>query len=113
MPPPAGTVSVRGRIAIPVTGYFELQPETTGGPIWQNLDPARYAAATGIAVLPVVIEATADPAHDDGLVREWPAPDFGVDTHRIYMVQWYAFALLVFVLWLWFNRPRSARGSDG
>jgi surfeit locus 1 family protein len=112
-PPPPGVVSVRGRIAIPVTGYFELQPEATSGPVWQNLDLARYAAATGIAVLPVVIEATADPAQADGLVRDWPAPDFGVDTHRIYMVQWYAFAVLAFVLWLWFNRPRAAGGSDG
>ena len=71
-----------------------MQPETTRGPIRQNLDPARFAAATGLAVLPVVVEATAAPIPDDGLVRAWPAPDFGVDTHRIYMVQWYAFALL-------------------
>jgi surfeit locus 1 family protein len=111
-PPPAGLVSVHGRIAIPVTGYFELQPETTSGSIWQNLDPARYAAATGVAVLPAVVEAAADPAAGDGLVRDWPAPDFGVDTHRIYMVQWYAFASLAFALWLWLNRPRSARGGD-
>jgi cytochrome oxidase assembly protein ShyY1 len=48
---------------------------------------------------------------DDGLVRAWPAPDFGIDTHRIYMVQWYAFALLATLLWLWFHRPRAARHS--
>ena len=58
-------------------------------------------------MLPVVVEATAAPVPDDGLVRAWPAPDFGIETHRIYMVQWYAFALLAAVLWLWFHRPRG------
>jgi surfeit locus 1 family protein len=79
----------------------------------QNLDPARFAADTGLRVLPVVIEATEPPTPDDGLVRAWPAPDFGVDTHRVYMVQWYAFALLAGLLWLWFHRPRAARASNG
>ena len=111
-PPPAGEVSVHGRIAIPGTGYLELGPDSASGPIRQNLDPARFAAATGLAVLPVVVEATAAPVPDDGLVRAWPAPDFGIDTHRIYMVQWYAFALVAFVLWLWFNRPRVRGTAD-
>jgi len=112
-PPPAGVVTVRGRIAIPAAGYLELQPETTGGSIRQNLDPARFAAATGLAVLPAVVEATAAPVPDDGLRRDWPAPDFGIATHRIYMVQWYAFALLAAVLWFWFHRPRAAREEHG
>ncbi len=108
-PPPPGLVTVQGRIAIPATGYLELQPETTTGSIRQNLDPARFAAATGLAALPAVVEATAAPVPDDGLLRDWPAPDFGIEKHRIYMVQWYAFALLAAALWLWFHRPRAAR----
>jgi surfeit locus 1 family protein len=112
-PPPSGAVTVHGRIAIPATGYLELQPETTAGPIRQNLDPARFAATTGLAALPAVIEATAAPTPDDGLVRDWPAPDFAIQTHRIYMVQWYAFALLALVLWLWFHRPRATGEGHG
>jgi surfeit locus 1 family protein len=81
--------------------------------IRQNLDPARFAAATGLAVLPAVIEATAAPVPDDGLLRDWPAPDFGIQTHRIYMVQWYAFALLAAALWFWFHRPQAAREGHG
>jgi surfeit locus 1 family protein len=110
--PPAGVATVRGRLSIPPGGYFELRPETPAGPVWQNLDPARFADATGLAVLPVVVEATAAPAPDDGLVRDWPAPDYGIETHRIYMLQWYAFALLAAILWLGFHRPRFARTSD-
>jgi len=111
--PPAGPVSVRGRIAIPSAGYLELKPETTTGNVWQNLDPARYGAATGLPVLPAIVEATSAPAPDDGLVRDGPAPDFGIETHRIYMVQWYAFALLAVVLWLGFNRPWPAGRNHG
>ena len=111
VPPPAGQVIVQGRLSLPPAGYLELEPDSAGGQIRQNLDPARFAAATGLAVLPAVIEATAAPVPDDGLVRAWTGPDLGVDTHRIYMVQWYAFALLASVLWLWFHRPR-ARGKS-
>ena len=112
-PPLSGRVMVQGRLSIPPAGYLELQPETATGPIRQNLDPARFAATTGLPVLPAVVEATAAPFPDDGLVRTWPAPDFGVDTHRIYMVQWYAFAMLAAALWLWFHRPRAEGSPQG
>jgi surfeit locus 1 family protein len=109
--PPGGAVTVAGRIALPSSGFVELAKEPSPGPVWQNLDPARFAAATGVAVMPAMIEATRAPAPDDGLVREWPAPDFGVEKHRIYMLQWYAFAALAVVLWVVFTvrRARSRR----
>ena len=83
------------------------------GAVWQNLDPARVAQATGIAVLPIVVEQTAPMSSGDNLVRAWPAPDFGVEQHRIYMVQWYLFAALAAGLWLFFNlrRPTVAAGD--
>jgi len=57
--------------------------------------------------LPIVIESTAPNAGDEGLVRDWPAPDFGIERHRIYMIQWYTFAAMALVLWAWFVlRPR-------
>ena len=112
-PPPPGEVTVKGRLSIPGAGYLELKPDVASGPVRQNLDPARFAAETGLDVLPAVVEATEAPIPDDGLARAWPAPDFGIDTHRIYMMQWYAFALLAALLWLWFHRPRVLRGPDG
>jgi surfeit locus 1 family protein len=94
VPPPAGVVAVTGRINVPPVGYLELAP-AAAGPLWQNLDPGRFAAATGLGVLPAVIEETDAPAAANGLIRDWPAPDFGADRHRIYRAQWYAFAALV------------------
>jgi surfeit locus 1 family protein len=113
--PPAGAVTLLGRIALPATGFFELATEPATGPVWQNLDPARFIAATGVPVMPVMIEATATPIGsegDDGLVRDWPAPDFGVDKHRIYSVQWYSFAGLAIVLWIVLNLSRVKASSD-
>ncbi len=100
VPPPAGIVTVVGRIATPGSGFLELGSAAPAGNVWQNLDPARFTAATGVPVLPVTVEATRPPVPDDGLVRDWPAPDFGIEKHRIYMVQWYAFAALAIVLWI-------------
>jgi cytochrome oxidase assembly protein ShyY1 len=66
--------------------------------VWQNLDIARIAASSGLPLVPYIIEQTGEAP--DGLVRNWPAPDFGIEQHRSYMVQWYSFALLGCVLWV-------------
>ena len=59
VPPAGGMVTVRGRLNMPPAGYFELGRAAPDGPVWQNLDPQRFAEATGVAVLPIVVEATA------------------------------------------------------
>lgn len=107
VPPPAGPVTVHGRINIPPSGYVELQRAAAQGPVWQNLDPLRFGQVSGLAVPPVVIEQVAPLGADDRLLRQWPAPDLGIEKHRIYMVQWFAFALMVGGLWLWFTLRRS------
>jgi len=81
-PPPSGSVTVRGRINLPATNYFELRHEMPTGPLWQHVDVRRYAAATGLPVLPIVIEATLPAGGDDALERDWPAPDLGIERHR-------------------------------
>ena len=111
-PAPTGTVIVSGRANLPPRRYLELKAETQPGPLWQNLDIARVAAATELDLLPIVIEQTNPMVPDDGLVRDWPPPDFGVDRHLSYMLQWYSFAGLAFVLWLSLNwRERDDAGG--
>ena len=105
VPPPAGEVTARGRINIPSSKYFELG-NAQAGTVWQHLDLKRYAQVTGLSVLPIVIEATDPTGGDESLVRDWSVPDFGTDRHRIYMVQWYAFAAMAIALWLWFVARR-------
>ena len=107
VPPPPGVVSIPGRINFPPSSYLELTSDTVTGPLWQNLDLARYSKATGLAVLPVIVEQTAPADAADTLVRDWPAPDLGVEKHRIYMVQWFAFAALAVGFWIYFALRRK------
>jgi surfeit locus 1 family protein len=106
-PPPTGAVTVQGRVNLPTPNYVELTRDAPTGAVWQNLDPSRIATATGLDVLPIVVEQTAPIDAADKLVRNWPAPDFGIDRHRIYMVQWYLFAATAAGLWLFFNLRRA------
>jgi len=106
---PSGRATVVGRIAVPSARYVELGGGASAGNVWQNLDPSRIASASGLPLLPVVIEQDAADAPGDGLVRAWPAPDTGVDTHRVYMMQWYAFAALAAALWIGFAVRRVLR----
>jgi surfeit locus 1 family protein len=105
VPVPEGKRTVRGRIELPQR-YLELGHVVPAGRLWQNLDPLRFAEATGMAVLPIVIEQDAGDAPGDGLVRHWPAPDLGSDQHRSYMLQWYLFAAMALGLWIYFTFVR-------
>jgi len=102
---PEGAQRVRGRIELP-RRYVELAKTTPQGVLWQNLDPARFAAATGVVVLPIVVQQDRDDAAGDGLTRNWPAPDEGAGRNFSYMLQWIAFAVLALALWAWFGPPR-------
>ena len=110
VPPPSGSVTLRGRIDFPPSGYLDLGGAPVArGALWQRLDPARYAESTGIAVLPFVIDVL-EPSWDDGLTRDFALPETGIEKHLSYMIQWYTFAAMAAGLWLWFTvRPLVAR----
>lgn len=111
-PPPQGTVTLRGRIDFPMTGYMRLGDRPiASGVLWQHLDLQRFADVTGIAVLPIVVVALDAPG-GDGLVHDASLPDTGVAKHIGYMMQWYTFAAMAAGLWIWFTvRPRLRRGG--
>ncbi|MBS0319255.1 MAG: SURF1 family protein [Proteobacteria bacterium] len=104
-PVPGGVLTVHGRVAVPER-YVELASAAPEGVLWQNLDPARFAAATGLPVLPIVVELDAADTAGGTLARNWPAPDYGRERHLNYMIQWYAFATLTAGLWGYFTWRR-------
>ena len=75
------------------------------GPVRQNLDAAAYARETGLPLQPYVVLQREGP--DDGLVRDWPPPDTGVQTHESYALQWYSFAVLAVILAVVFSFRRG------
>src|SRR5947208_2915105 len=56
----------------------------------------EFAADTGLALQPIVIEQRSDSG--DGLLREWPRPDAGIERHESYALQWYSLAALAVIL---------------
>jgi surfeit locus 1 family protein len=67
-----------------------------GGKVRQNLDLGAFAAETGLRLESVVIEQHSEV--DDGLLRDWPRPDLGIERHESYALQWYSFAALAIAL---------------
>ncbi|HET7363849.1 MAG TPA: SURF1 family protein [Burkholderiales bacterium] len=75
------------------------------GNVRQNLDITAYAAETGLALQPLVLEQHSP--SDDGLARDWPRADLGIEKNESYALQWYTFAALAVVLAALFSFRRA------
>jgi surfeit locus 1 family protein len=92
---PSGELTVVG-IALERLPHA-LQPGAAPtGKVRQNVDIGAFAAETGLRLQPIVIEQHSDAG--DGLARDWPRPDLGIEKHESYALQWYLFAGLAIVL---------------
>lgn len=103
IPTPSGVQQVTGRGMIPSTRVLELA-EVAPGRVWQNLLLERYQRWSGLRLQPFVIEQTNEAG--DGLVRDWPRPDTGMEKHQIYAMQWYSFAAVALLLYVILNVQR-------
>jgi surfeit locus 1 family protein len=92
---PAGETRVEGLALERLPHALQLK-ENTQGRVRQNVDLGAFAADTGLALQPIVIEQRSDSG--DGLLREWPRPDAGIERHEGYALQWYSLAALAVVL---------------
>ena len=121
VPTPAGEVEVTGRIASPPSRLYD--PGGTGAGegssrIRQNLDLTAYGAEHGLVLVPLSLLQTGnDDTGPQGLRRDWPAIDSGVDKHYGYAFQWFGLSGLVVILYVWFQivrrflRPRGKPSS--
>jgi surfeit locus 1 family protein len=100
---PEGVVEVAGTASRPPARYLELSKDQVSGDVWQNLSIERYAAASGLALLPVVVlQDPASPAL--AAVRE--VPDAGIAKHMEYAFTWFSLAATAFTLWIVLNVKR-------
>ncbi len=97
---PAGEVRIEGVALEHLPRLLSVDPNEKGR-VRQNLQLAAFAAETGLRLEPRIIEQHS-PA-DDGLLREWPRPDIGVEKNESYALQWYSFAALAAILGLVFS----------
>ena len=129
---PEGVVSVEGRLVGPPSRLYDLGGAETGS-IRQNIDLKSFnvelqsqiklqpqtllSAPPNRLMTQVSVQQTAemkvlDLGHnvqEDGLQRNWPVINSGVDKHYGYAFQWFALSLLIVGLFLWFQffKPRS------
>ncbi len=97
---PAGLVRVQGRIAPAPSKLYDMG-EAGAGAIRQNLDLAQFRAETGLALLTVSIQQAG--ASGEGLARDWPQINSGVDKHHGYAFQWFGLGALITLLYVWFQ----------
>lgn len=97
---PVGTVTVQGRIAPPPSKLYEFKG-VDSGQIRQNIDVSAFALEISQPLLPVSLLQTGAAA--EGLLRDWAAPNLGVEKHFGYAFQWFALCALVVGLYVWFQ----------
>jgi surfeit locus 1 family protein len=103
-PAPEGRAEVSGMATRPPARYLELGTQTVSGNVWQNLSIERYAAASGLSLLPVVV-LQETPAKGLAPVRE--TPDAGMAKHIEYAFTWFALAATALAFWGALNVRRA------
>jgi len=105
---PAGQVKVEGRIAPPPSKLYAFKG-AEAGPIRQNIDVDAFRLETGLPLMAVSLLQTGAPS--EGLLRNWAAPNLGVDKHHGYAFQWFGLCALVVMLYVWFQMIVPFRAS--
>jgi surfeit locus 1 family protein len=102
---PSGAVALHGLIALPPSKLYALGEEAKTV-IRQNLDLQDFRVETGLPLLEISVIQMG--AASEGLLREWPQAATGVEKHYGYAFQWFGLALLIALLYVWFQivRPR-------
>ena len=106
---PGEVVTVLGRIAPPPSKLYEFEG-TDSGRIRQNIDLKDFGKETGLALLKEASLLQMGAA-SEGLLRDWPAPNLGVDKHYGYAFQWFGLCALVVFLYVWFQVVVPFRAS--
>lgn len=110
---PDGEVRVQVRMAPPPSKLYDFQGAPAGA-IRQNIDLTAYAAETRLPLLTQLSALELAPVTgtaNDGLLRNWPAFNTGIDKHHGYAFQWFGLSGLIALLYVWFQiiQPRRQR----
>ena len=97
---PVGLVTVQGRIAPPPSKLYEFKGAESGR-IRQNIDLSAFGRDIALPLMSVSMIQTG-PANE-GLLRDWAAPNVGIDKHYGYAFQWFGLCALVVGLYVWFQ----------
>jgi len=114
VPTPAEPVQVEGTVQARLAQPLRLGEEPAPGPgdrLWQHFEYEKFERWSGLAILPVIVRQTTEPAYRDGLARDWNQPGVTVDRHYGYAFQWFALTAVALVFWV-VLLYRHVKGSD-
>lgn len=111
VPTPQGMVEVRGRLAPAPSQWLSFQKDPPGAMVRQNVQLDQFAQYHHIRLLPYVVQQVG--AAHDGLVRDWPAPDLGMQTNYGYAFQWFAMSATCVGLLVFFTLRTLRRRRQG
>ncbi|KGG89698.1 SURF1 family protein [Comamonas thiooxydans] len=108
---PSGLVSIEGRLEAPPSRLMELEaahggadPDEQKSRIRQNADIALWAQQGGLPLLALSVVQSGSAS--EGLLRDWPQINAGVQKHYGYAFQWFGLSVLVVLLYVWFQLVR-------
>ena len=92
---PPGRLRIEGVVLSHLPRTLKLG-EPGKGRVRQSLGLEEFAAESGLTLQAFFIQQHSDSG--DGLARDWPPPDAGIEKHQAYSFQWYSLAALALVL---------------
>ena len=109
---PEGQISIEGRLEAPPSKLMELEgrgndgadPDEQKSRIRQNADIAQWARQSGMPLLGLSLVQMGTAS--EGLLRDWPQINAGVQKHYGYAFQWFGLSILVVLLYVWFQLVR-------
>ena len=104
---PGGRLRIEGVMLARLPQPMRLSEERPGK-VRQRIDLKEFAVESGLTLQAFFIEQHS--ALDDGLVRDWPRPDLGVEKHEAYALQWYSLAALSIALVVVLSFRRVGQG---
>lgn len=113
---PEGLVSLQGVVRTPsALPFVESSPDplssTAAFNVWLYLDLEKYENESSLEMVPFAMLQNSHTG--DGLLREWPAYKAKVAMHIGYAIQWFAFAVIVTVIFIGLGRKRGRVQSVG
>jgi cytochrome oxidase assembly protein ShyY1 len=95
---PPGLHDIEGRVLEHFPRAYAPSGANPEGRVWQNVEVTTFAVWSGLKLEPYVLEQHSPLA--DGLARNWPSADAGVEKHESYALLWYSLAVLSAVLFV-------------
>jgi surfeit locus 1 family protein len=110
---PDGVVTLQGMLQMPSidVGKFGGGNRSNAGwpAVYRWVDVLAVAAESGLPLKPYMILEQS--TQHDGLVRDWQLISGSPDKNYAYAMQWFTFAGIIMVLWVWLNLKRNKAGN--